>query len=683
MRYHLAAILAAVVWLGYGAKQVNSDAWSRSKEEEASMASWDSWGSDAWIDFDAMDHEEIPVVVTEDDLVKANMKEELEAIEIEKEKAALRDLLEKAEKDPSVTINFNERKASFERRKASLEEATKNKECIAEGFESYSAWKESRESLIIEKEEAAEALLERIAQAENIDLAFIVDATGSMRTHIETVKDDIRKIISDLRLTHSRMNVRLAMVAYRDVFDDNRSEVLDFVHSVEEFQTFVSGIKAVGGATRGGYDWPEDMAIGIQKANGLSWLQTTRIVFVTGDYPCHGNEFNGGLEDNYPSGTPGIDIVRELKSLQRQGSATVDLYFGKITDDTNSMISTFARRGVDFKVFDVGDPKLIAGSVTRSVRRSIFRSSVSLIESTGGWLSDVETSLLGSEYSRKEYAIRNEIPSAREWESFPLISVRVFRNKKIGRIEDLRRPLLVGLMKTVRNSLPTAVLDRSSPQGENDATEVAMTLRKAAHPFNEGGSRIVFHAQLAEDPIDLNDKRKAMVVKSSKDARASANSRTSYFRQMEVSEIVHFLADLYNSSPARCPTCAKIRVLQVCVVEEIGEEGTEPNRYAAEAPLPTDGSEYTKFSNNAGYWNMDDLDESLLRFTAFTFQATKHFMMATDLQGVKRGNEIFLTDPALHCKDADRFDKTNLGAPGIRRCMDQTLAVMSEQGWSL
>ena len=57
--------------------------------------------------------------------------------------------------------------------------------------------------------------------------------------------------------------------------------------------------------------------------------------------------------------------------------------------------------------------------------------------------------------------------------------------------------------------------------------------------------------------------------------------------------------------------------------------------------------------------------------------------MVTDQQGVKRGNEILLTDPALHCRDMIRFGASNLGDAGVKRCLDSTLAILSERGWDL
>jgi von Willebrand factor type A domain len=142
-----------------------------------------------------------------------------------------------------------------------------------------------------------------VRAAESVDLAFVIDATGSMAPHIASVKSSIRSIVAKIKKTNPDLTLRLAAVAYRDLSDGKeRSESLGFVPSVGEFEEFLQTVKAKGGG-----DEPEDMALGIQIANGLAWKNRTRVVFVIADAPCHGREFHN-LEDNYPSGTPSINI---------------------------------------------------------------------------------------------------------------------------------------------------------------------------------------------------------------------------------------------------------------------------------------------------------------------------------------------------------------------------------------
>ena len=208
-----------------------------------------------------------------------------------------------------------------------------------------------------------------------------------------------------------------------------------------------------------------------------------------------------------------------------------------------------------------------------------------------------------------------------------------------------------------------------------------MLMRRARHPFAEGEICIAFHAQLARLECNLSNEHSSMVLKSYKHVGKGLNDRTQYLKQMEVSTVAHFLARQFNASSDRPSHCGHIRVLQACVVEEKSEDNEKcgDRRFCAEEPLP-DGV-FTKFSNNTGYWNDEELHETLLRFTDFTFLATNGYLMVTDLQGVKDGENFVLTDPVILCKDKNRFGNTNLGPVMMARCIKSTRALMKENDW--
>ena len=149
----------------------------------------------------------------------------------------------------------------------------------------------------------------------------------------------------------------------------------------------------------------------------------------------------------------------------------------------------------------------------------------------------------------------------------------------------------------------------------------------------------------------------------------------------DILAIAHFLAKEYNK--VKPSHCLGINVLPVIVVEEVDEknESSGNRRFCTEHLLPTDGTEFIKFSNNTGYWDEDSLNETLLRFTKYTHDATHGFIIVTDLQGVRKGNTYHLTDPVLLCKDTLRFGNTNLGEKFIKKCIDSTDEHMKENGW--
>lgn len=106
-------------------------------------------------------------------------------------------------------------------------------------------------------------------------------------------------------------------------------------------------------------------------------------------------------------------------------------------------------------------------------------------------------------------------------------------------------------------------------------------------------------------------------------------------------------------------------------------------RFCTEPPLLIPpGAEFTKYSNNTRHWNDDGINETLLRFTLYTFKVTGKNLMVTDLQGIKKDGAYYLTDPVILCDDVLRFGDTNLGPASMKKCLDSTRTYMKINGWS-
>lgn len=602
----------------------------------------------------------------------------------EKEIAEVNDLLGKL-KTGTATRNERDRLKSLSGKLSELRkevEASKHRESEMEmKMLRSSSKRKATELKKAIKEKEIRSVVRAVCAAESVDLAFIVDCTSSMRPHIAAVKNSIKDIVQQIRRTNGNLNIRVSMVGYRDFCDGpNQFTVLDFVSSIDDFENFVDGVGAIGGG-----DTPEDMAGGIQKANSLDWKNPTRVVFLIADAPCHGSEFHS-FDDSYPKGSPGVDIQMELKRLlanhdSQSGSMTV--HFGRIHHGTDSMIRRFKQLGISLEVVGLHDISKLTASVTTGVRRSIFKT---MTVSGGGAskafsfapVDDIESLLRGTRHSRtgtsvslKDYCVLPRLPSADEWKRQSAVPVKVFRNKRIKKLDDLQAPIGIGVLRF--------------PRARTDKTDQStMFMRRAADPFAEGEIRIAFHGQLSRDVKDLERKKSEMVMKSFKHVGKGLNDRQQYLKQMEVSNIAHFLASEYNKSSFRPAHCGHINVLQVCVAEEEDEfnEARGDRRFCVEEPLPTSGaSSFVKYSNNTGYWNDEELNETLLRFTDFTFVATNGYLIVTDLQGVRKGNDFFLTDPVILCEDVLRFGHTNLGEKFMKKCIDSTRAILSENGW--
>lgn len=127
-----------------------------------------------------------------------------------------------------------------------------------------------------------------VAGAVNMDIAFIVDATGSMTDEIDFLKADLTNIISTVQSRHADANIRTAAVFYRDEGDDYLTRESDFSANLSTTTAFIELQTADGGG-----DYPEAvhsaLQAGIQK---LSWHENNciRLAFMLLDAPPHKND---------------------------------------------------------------------------------------------------------------------------------------------------------------------------------------------------------------------------------------------------------------------------------------------------------------------------------------------------------------------------------------------------------
>jgi Mg-chelatase subunit ChlD len=116
-----------------------------------------------------------------------------------------------------------------------------------------------------------------------LDLAFILDTTGSMAEEIEAVKGTIRKVAG--MLADLGVDVRVGLVEYRDVNDSFVTRVYPMSSDVTAFARKVDGLRAGGGG-----DTPENANRGLSVAmNELAWSERSvaRVAVLIADAPPH------------------------------------------------------------------------------------------------------------------------------------------------------------------------------------------------------------------------------------------------------------------------------------------------------------------------------------------------------------------------------------------------------------
>ncbi|GMH42204.1 hypothetical protein BSKO_10123 [Bryopsis sp. KO-2023] len=183
--------------------------------------------------------------------------------------------------------------------------------------------------------------------AMTVDVCFVLDSTGSMGPWIEAAKSQIKVItggiIPKINQEHPgiRVELRFAMVAYKDHGDADRIQVLQFTRNVEELRGFLQGLTAQGGA-----DGPEDVLGALRTAANLGdWEGRVKFVILITDAPGHGRDCNIDPHDRYPRGDPtGLTVQLVMEELW---SKNLELMFCRIKEQTTALMEAQFRRFYD------------------------------------------------------------------------------------------------------------------------------------------------------------------------------------------------------------------------------------------------------------------------------------------------------------------------------------------------
>jgi hypothetical protein len=118
-----------------------------------------------------------------------------------------------------------------------------------------------------------------------VEVAFVLDTTGSMGGLIEGAKRRIWSIARRVGEGRPRPDLRVALVGYRDLGDAYVTRVHDFTGDMDEVFANLSAFRAEGGG-----DTPEHVSAAMHDAvHRLSWSsgRALRMIVLVGDAPPH------------------------------------------------------------------------------------------------------------------------------------------------------------------------------------------------------------------------------------------------------------------------------------------------------------------------------------------------------------------------------------------------------------
>ncbi len=125
-----------------------------------------------------------------------------------------------------------------------------------------------------------------------VDIAFVVDATGSMGDEIDYLKEELGDILGKLTNQDPGIDLRTGAVFYRDTYDEYITRVQPLTAGTSQTIDFIKKQSAGGGG-----DYPEAMEKALEASiEKLQWSADarTRIIFLVLDAPPH-DEAKAGL----------------------------------------------------------------------------------------------------------------------------------------------------------------------------------------------------------------------------------------------------------------------------------------------------------------------------------------------------------------------------------------------------
>ena len=178
---------------------------------------------------------------------------------------------------------------------------------------------------------------EKIKNIITLDLAFVMDATGSMSTYLKFAQDKIISIINKIS-QNSNVNVRIGFIGYKDYLegDLNYIKYPKLTDDVQNVKDFISNAKVEGGG-----DTCEDMVGGLQYALEYKWKGKSRFAILIADAPCHGVQYHGyPNEDKHPEGDPNYKIDEVVKNY---ATKNINLLCLNLNDLTKNLYNNFKK----------------------------------------------------------------------------------------------------------------------------------------------------------------------------------------------------------------------------------------------------------------------------------------------------------------------------------------------------
>lgn len=172
-----------------------------------------------------------------------------------------------------------------------------------------------------------------------LDLAFVVDTTGSMADELQWLTRELRGIVQAAKRSAPGVDIRYGLIVYRDHGDDYVVKNYGFTNRQSEMQAWLRNQSATGGG-----DYPEAAAAALAAGADLNWRRGKgeRLMFHIADAPPHAEDARAYLAAAHEAARNNVQIfglgasgvAAESEYLMRQAAVQTNGRYLFLTDDS-------------------------------------------------------------------------------------------------------------------------------------------------------------------------------------------------------------------------------------------------------------------------------------------------------------------------------------------------------------
>jgi hypothetical protein len=205
-----------------------------------------------------------------------------------------------------------------------------------------------------------------------VEIAFVVDATGSMGDEIEFLKLELEDVIRKTAASYEDLDLKVGSVFYRDAGDEYLTKKIDFQTDLLKVLNFIK-LQSAGG----GGDTPEAVDAALETAlDSLSWTEgaRSRILFLILDAPPHAAAQEKIYKLTLKAAAKGVRIVPIVCSGADKGTEFLMRSMSLATNGTYAFLTDNSGVGLSHikPTTDAYSVELFNALLQRLIKQMIF-----------------------------------------------------------------------------------------------------------------------------------------------------------------------------------------------------------------------------------------------------------------------------------------------------------------------